>query len=174
MTNSIGMVLVLMPSGFWAGKYEVTRGEYGRVMETKVSESQNEQLPVNRVTWDDANEFCRRLTDKESAKLNGKVYSLPTVKQWDELRAGQKLDELPAGSLKTGTQAPSVVSETSTNKLGLFGVLGNVWEWCLDGEGKDGKLQKGGDQSNSSSYDRFVPAAQPRLNSGFRCVLVPK
>jgi len=173
MTNSIGMVLVLMPSGVWVGKYEVTRGEYSRIMETIVSDAQNERLPVNRVAWDDANEFCRRLTQKEAGKLQGKVYSLPTQKQWEEFRAGQKLEELPSGTLKTPAQEPSVVNETSANKLGLFGVLGNVWEWCLDGGSETARLQKGGEY-NSTNYDRLVNPSRPRLNSGFRCVLIQK
>src|SRR5262249_45297730 len=97
MTNSIGMVLVLMPAGFWVGKYELTWAEYARVMETT---NNDPRMPVNRVTWDDANEFCRRLTGKESATLKGKVYSLPTSKQWEEFRASQTLEDLPSGSLK--------------------------------------------------------------------------
>ena len=173
MTNSIGMTLVLMPSGLWVGKYEVTRGEYGRVMETTVSDNQNERLPANRVAWDDANEFCRRLTEKEAAKLKGKVYSLPTQKQWEEFSAGQKLEELPPGSLKTSLQEPAAVIETSANKLGLYGVLGNVWEWCLDGGSETSRLQKGGEY-NSTNYNRLVAPSKPRPNSGFRCVLVQK
>src|SRR5262249_48327043 len=69
MTNSIGMVLVLLPSGIWVGKYEVTQGEYRRLMWSNPSKSINDRQPVERVTWSAANAFCQKLTEKERAKL---------------------------------------------------------------------------------------------------------
>src|SRR5262249_39796808 len=93
MTNSIGMVLVALPSGIWVGKYEVTQGEYRKVMWSNPSKSVNDRQPVERVTWNAANAFCRKLTEMERAKLPaGKAYSLPTEKQWNEILAGQKLE----------------------------------------------------------------------------------
>jgi len=171
MTNSIGMVLVRMPSGFWVGKYEITWAEYAKIMDT--GGNNDPRMPVNQVSWNDAAEFCRRLTQKEADNLRGKIYSLPTQKQWEEFRAGQKLEDLPPGSLKSSFQTSAYVTDTATNKLGLHGVLGNVWEWCLDGETATGKLQAGG-EVNNTSYNRLVTAGKARPNSGFRCVLIPK
>jgi formylglycine-generating enzyme required for sulfatase activity len=167
MTNTVGMVFVLMPSGLWVQKFEITWAEYARVM---AGSNNDPRMPVNRVSWDDANEFCRRLTERESSTLKGKVYSLPSVKQWEEFRAGQKLEDLPSGSLKKSSQAPSAVTETATNNLGLFGVLGNVWEWTLDDGADNKKLQKGGEYGNTN-YDRSVAHDLARPLSGFRCVL---
>src|SRR5204863_1428725 len=80
-TNSIGMVLVSIPSGFWAGKFEVTQAEYQKVMGANPSKSINERQPVERVGWQEAKDFCRKLTDLERNNLpQGKVYSLPTEK----------------------------------------------------------------------------------------------
>jgi formylglycine-generating enzyme required for sulfatase activity len=134
------------------------------------SPNNDSAMPVNSATWANADQFCRKLTEKESSILKGKIYSLPTVKEWDEFRAGQKLEELQSGKLRSGSQLPLPVTESGTNKLGLFGVLGNVWEWCSDGGSDSAKLQKGGDL-NDPKYDRLVNSGNARRNSGFRCVL---
>jgi formylglycine-generating enzyme required for sulfatase activity len=171
MTNSIGMVLVSMPSGILVGKYEVTQGEYRKVMWSNPSKSLNDRQPVERVTWSAANAFCQKLTEKERAKLPaGSVYSLPTQKQWEEFAAGQKFENLST-QLVTG---PSIVGQSSSaNKLGLFDVLGNVWEWCLDGGTGTDKLLKGG-AFDSTNYDLSMPPDRQMPNCGFRCVLVSK
>jgi formylglycine-generating enzyme required for sulfatase activity len=170
MTNSIGMVLVLLPSGFWVGKYEVTQGEYRRMMWSNPSKSINDRQPVERVTWSAANAFCQKLTEKERAKLPaGSAYSLPTQKQWDEFAGGQKFETL---STQAAT-APAVVGQGSPNKFGLFDVLGNVWEWCLDGGNGTDKLLKGG-AFDSTSFELSMAPDRQMPNCGFRCVLVSK
>jgi formylglycine-generating enzyme required for sulfatase activity len=171
MTNSIGMVLVSMASGIWVGKYEVTQGEYRKVMWFNPSKSINDRQPVERVTWSAANAFCQRLTEKEHSKLPaGSAYSLPTQKQWEEFSAGQKFENL--SNRATGRTAPSLVGESgSPNKFGLFDVLGNVWEWCLDGGTGTDKLLKGG-AFDSTDYELSMPPDRQMANCGFRCVLV--
>jgi formylglycine-generating enzyme required for sulfatase activity len=173
MTNSIGMVLVSMPSGIWVGKYEVTQGEYRRVMWGNPSQSINDRQPVEKVTWNGANAFCRKLTDTERTKLPaGTAYSLPTQTQWQELVAGQKFDDL-SGQTAGRTQPAMVGQSGSPNKFGLFDVLGNVWEWCLDGGTGTDKLLKGG-AFDSTNYDLSMPPDRQMPNCGFRCVLGPK
>jgi formylglycine-generating enzyme required for sulfatase activity len=171
-TNSIGMVFVSIPSGVWVGKYEVTQGEYRKVMWSNPSKSINDRQPVERVTWNGANAFCRKLTEIERSKLPaGSVYSLPTEKQWQEFVASQKFEDLSTQSGSGRTQ-PSVVGQSgSANKFGLFDVLGNVWEWCLDGGTGSDKLLKGG-AFDSTNYDLAMPPDRQMPNCGFRCVLV--
>lgn len=171
MTNSIGMVLVSMPSGIWVGKYEVTQGEYRKVMWSNPSKSINDRQPVERVTWNGANAFCKKLTDMERAKLPaGTTYSLPTEKQWEEFVAGQKFEDLTAQP--AGRDQPSVVGSSGPpNKYGLFDVLGNVWEWSLDGGTGADKLLKGG-AFDGTNYDLAMPPDRQMPNCGFRCVLV--
>ena len=166
------MVLVSMPSGYWVGKYEVTQGEYRRVMWSNPSKSLNDRQPVERVTWGAANAFCQRLTEKERSKLPpGSAYSLPTQKQWEEFAGGQKFEDLSGQSGSARTQ-PSIVGQSgSVNKFGLFDVLGNVWEWCLDGGTGTDKLLKGG-AFDSTSYDLTIAPERQMPNCGFRCVLV--
>jgi formylglycine-generating enzyme required for sulfatase activity len=171
MTNSIGMVFVSMPSGVWVGKYEVTQGEYRRVMWSNPSKSLNDRQPAERVTWNGATAFCKKLTDMERSKLPaGNVYSLPTQKQWEEFAAGQKFEDLSGQS--AGKTQPAVVGQSGgANKFGLFDVLGNVWEWCLDGGTGTDKLLKGG-AFDSTNYDLTMAPDRQMPNCGFRCVLV--
>jgi formylglycine-generating enzyme required for sulfatase activity len=174
MTNSIGMVLVAMPSGIWVGKYEVTQAEYRRVMWSNPSKFVNDRHPVERVTWHAANAFCQKLTEKERPKLPaGKVYSLPTEKQWDEFLGGQKFDDLSGGGV-TGTAEPSVVGQSNpSNSFGLFDVLGNVWEWCLDDATGGQKVIKGG-AFDSAKYNQALAPDVQNSNCGFRCVLTAR
>jgi formylglycine-generating enzyme required for sulfatase activity len=108
----------------------------------------------------------------ERSKLPaGSVYSLPTEKQWQEFVAGQKFENL---SNSTGRTGPLTVGQSSNaNKFGLFDVLGNVWEWCLDGGSGTEKLLKGG-AFDSTNYDLSMPPDRQMPNCGFRCVLVSK
>jgi formylglycine-generating enzyme required for sulfatase activity len=174
MTNSIGMVLVIVPSGLWVGKYEVTQGEYNQVMKSNPSNPKwrSDRQPVEQVTWNDAVEFTRKLNELERSSLPmGKVYSLPTEKQWKEFAADQKFEDLPGGTAIR--KDPSAVGASGPpNRLGLFDVLGNLWEWCLDDAPGDQKLLKGG-AFNSNNYDRTLRSDAKSLSCGFRCVLGP-
>ncbi len=171
LTNSIGMVLVSLPSGIWVGKFEVTQAEYQKVMGSNPSKSVNDRQPVERVGWKEANEFCRKLTELERSELPaGKAYSLPTEKQWKDFLGGQKFEDLPGRGV-TFKGSPALVGQSGpSNKFGLFDVLGNVWEWCLDGGSGDEKLLKGG-AFNSPNYDRTSPPDTQMSSCGFRCVL---
>ena len=112
-TNSIGMKFRLLPSGtfmmgsevgsdnerpqhkvtltrsFELGVYEVTQAEYEEVMEANPSKFKNPQNPVEMVRWDDAVEFCRKLSELPEEKAAGYVYRLPTEAEWEyACRAG--------------------------------------------------------------------------------------
>jgi formylglycine-generating enzyme required for sulfatase activity len=171
ITNSIGMVLVPLPSGIWVGKYEVTQAEYRKVMKSNPSKSVNDRQPVEQVAWNDAKEFCRKLTEMERGKLPAdRVYTLPTEKQWTEFLAGQRFEDLPGGGV-TGKGAPAVVGTSGpANKFGLFDVLGNVWEWCLD-DGPGGKKVLKGGAFNRANFHAVLFPDQQVSNCGFRCVL---
>jgi formylglycine-generating enzyme required for sulfatase activity len=172
MTNTIGMILVRVPSGLWVGKFEVTQAEYNQVMKVNPSSPKwlNDRQPVQQVTWNDAVEFTRKLTELEGNRLPaGKAYSLPTEQQWKEFAAGQKFEELPNGTPLR--KEPALVGQSGpSNKLGLFDVLGNLWEWCLDDQPGDQKLLKGG-AFNSNNYDRALRPDAKSVSCGFRCVL---
>ena len=185
-TNTISMIMVGMPGGYWVGKYEVTQKEYQAVSGNNPSRFKAERNPVERVSWHDAMAFCKTLTEKERAAgtlPKGFVYSLPTEKQWDEFVGDAKLDDAvyarfgksnePLGPIPVGSRKP--------NQFGVHDVRGNVWEWCLNDymANSPWKVLRGGAWSISDPDNMGIGV---RLNvepetayefNGFRCVLTP-
>src|SRR5205085_7298479 len=69
---------------FYMGKYEVTQAQWRAVMGTNPSSSKGDYLPLESVSWDDAQEFCRKLS-----QMTGHEYRLPTEAEWEyAARAG--------------------------------------------------------------------------------------
>ena len=128
-------------SPFWLAKTEVTQAQWEAVMGSNPSEFKGGQLPVERVSWDDAMEFCRKLTERErqAGRLpTGTIYTLPTEAQWEyACRAGTTGDyagevDAMAWYDKNSGAATHAVGTKQANAWGLHDMHGNVWEWCLD------------------------------------------
>ncbi|MCP4886397.1 MAG: SUMF1/EgtB/PvdO family nonheme iron enzyme [Planctomycetaceae bacterium] len=165
VTNSIGMKLRVVPPGTFTmgegndahevtlttpllfGVYEVTQSEYQQVMGSNPSRVKWLRNPVEMVTWDDANEFCRRLSLLAREKRAGRVYRLPTEAEWEfAFRAGTTTtysfganDSLLSRYAwyrenAGGTTHP--VGSKLANPFGLYDMHGNVWEWCNDWYGR--------------------------------------
>ncbi|HXA80247.1 MAG TPA: formylglycine-generating enzyme family protein, partial [Opitutaceae bacterium] len=99
--------------------------------------------PVEKVSWNDAMEFCRRVTASEKAAghvLPGYEYTLPTEAEWEyACRAGTTGDYAGDGNLDHmgwydgNSQAKThEVANKQPNVWGLYDMNGNVWEWCYD------------------------------------------
>ena len=74
---------------FKIGVHEVTQAQYEQVMGVNPSHFKGADNPVEKVSWDDAVEFCRRLSDLPAEKAAGHVYRLPTEAEWEyACRAG--------------------------------------------------------------------------------------
>ena len=75
---------VTITKGFYLGKYEVSQKEWRTVMGNNHSLFKGENLPVERVPWNDCQEFVRKLNEKEK-----RMYRLPTEAEWEyACRAG--------------------------------------------------------------------------------------
>jgi formylglycine-generating enzyme required for sulfatase activity len=114
--------------------------------------------PVDNLTWDEAREFCERLTGKDTKKPVGWRYRLPTEAEWEYACRGgaPSYQVFHYGNALSSTQAnfdgdyPYGESDKGAylkrtcragsfrpNGFGLFDMHGNVWEWCLDYHGTD-------------------------------------
>jgi formylglycine-generating enzyme required for sulfatase activity len=141
---------------FYMGQNPVTQAEYEQVMgrnpswftavgrgKDKVAGLDTNAFPVEQVSWEAANEFCRRLSEKE-----GKRYRLPTEAQWEyACRAGStttyccgdigsELGEY-AWYCDNSGDTTHPVGQKKPNAWGLYDMHGNVFQWCSDWFGPD-------------------------------------
>ena len=125
-------------SSFSIGRYEVTQEEWQAVMGNNPSEFKGAKRPVENVSWNDCQEFIRKLN-----ALTGKQFRLPTEAEWEyAARGGNKSRGYRyAGSNDIGSVAwyydnnnrqTHPVGQKNPNELGLYDMAGNVWEWCSD------------------------------------------
>ena len=160
-TNSIGMEFKLIPAGkftmgqgdeshevtltepFLMGVHEVTQAQYKQVMGSNPSGFKGANNPVDTVSWEDAVEFCRKLSRHPAEMASGHVYRLPAEAEWAyACRAGTTTkysfgdDESELGnyawSLENAGDKTHPVGGRKPNSWGLHDMHGNVWEWCRD------------------------------------------
>ncbi|MHC5057024.1 MAG: formylglycine-generating enzyme family protein [Planctomycetota bacterium] len=138
--------LVRITKPFHMSRHEVTQSQYERVMDANPSHFKGADLPVEQVSWDDAAEFCRRLSQR-----TGRTVRLPTEAEWEyACRAGTTTPFHYGGSLcseqanfngdnpyggapkgvRRGTTMP--VGSFEPNAWGLYDMHGNLKEWCFD------------------------------------------
>ena len=189
---------------FYLGKTEVTQKQWVDIIGHNPSKFKSGDRPVERVSWNSVQDFIKKLN-----KATGMNYRLPTEAEWEyaarsgggrEKWAGtdkeSELDEYAwyySNSARDGTHA---VAGKEPNGLGLYDMMGNVWEWCSDlydrdyyenspaknpegpSDGSTRILRGGGWKSKPEhlrTVDRndFVPTSKKFANIGFRLARSP-
>jgi len=130
---------------FYLGMYEVTQAQYEQVMGNNPSyhKASGSEAPVDRATWEEADEFCWELSDLPEEIKMGRRYRLPTEAEWAyAARAGSTGtycygdDESLLGDYAWWDENAGAkthpVGQKKPNAWGLYDVLGNVREWCAD------------------------------------------
>ncbi len=145
--------LVKITKPFYLGVYEVTQQQYKQVMrrdpfefsptglsEKKVQGIDTSRFPAESVTWKDAAEFCRKLSELPEERSAGRSYRLPTEAEWEYACRGGTSTIYHCGDEITQQQArfehpsriPATVGSYPPNPLGLHDMHGNVSEWVMD------------------------------------------
>ena len=125
-------------SSFSIGETEVTQELWQAVMGTNPSSFKGPRRPVETVSWDDCQDFIRRLN-----QLTGRNFRLPTEAEWEyAARGGRKSNgyQYAGGSsvadvawyTDNSSSATHDVATKRANELGLYDMSGNVYEWCQD------------------------------------------
>jgi formylglycine-generating enzyme required for sulfatase activity len=171
-----------------------------------ISDSDLNQFPVECVSWDDAQEFIKKLNEKERGK--GWSYRLPTSAEWEyACRGGATSEEecsfhfyfdkptndlsseqanfngdSPFGKAPKGKYEgrPTRVGAYTANKLGVYDMHGNVYQWCVDafGEKTSERVCRGGSWGSRGSdctagRSPGLPRSGRHDNFGFRLARVP-
>jgi formylglycine-generating enzyme required for sulfatase activity len=128
----------MLTQPFYLGRYEVTQQQYEQIMEVSFSRIHGRDLPVDQVTWDEAQEFCKKASEKA-----GLAVRLPTEAQWEHgCRAGTKTTYYTGDTKRDLDRAgwyylnseskPHPVGQKTPNVWGVYDMHGNVAEWCSD------------------------------------------
>ena len=146
---------------FALGKYEVTQEQWYATLGTTPSSFKGRSLPVESISWEDAQAFVKALSSK-----TGKTYRLPSESEWEySARAGSQTRfsfgddvsklELHGWYSKNASNAPETVGLKLPNQFGLYDMYGNIGEWvsdCYVGSYKDAPNDGGAVQNGSCAF----------------------
>ena len=184
--------VVTLPNGASIGKFPITQQQWEWValnlepinlsLAKSPSEVWNPDNPVTDVSWDEAVEFCNRLTNHF-----GQVVRLPSEVEWEYACRAGTTTPFHFGETITTSLAnfspdewgigPTEVGSFSPNEFGLYDMHGNVWEWTGDHSPDGRKILKGGSWATPPEGCTWgarglLPPGRRSHSAGFRVVVV--
>ena len=153
---------VTLTNDYYIGKYEVTQALWKAVMGSNPSWFKGDNLPVEKVSWDDCQEFISKLN-----RITGKTFRLPTEAEWEyAARGGNKsrgyqysgsnnLLDVAWFMDNSGSQTHAGGTKQA-NELGIYDMSGNVWEWCQDWFGENNSSSQVNPTGANSGSDRVI------------------
>jgi len=185
---------------FYLGEFEVTQEQWDKFMPKNFSKFTGQSRPVERVSWNDAKSFIKKLNVFE----NTNKYRLPSEAEWEYAARGRTTTQFYWGEdinnsyvwyFGTSNYRTQPVGLKKPNPFGLHDILGNVWEWVEDWFASDYytkspvqnptgpttgrfKVKRGGSQANLVSHIkshtryRAQPDKRHHIN-GFRIAFTP-
>jgi len=163
-------------SDYYIGKYEVTQKQWKVIMGNNPSHSKWDDFPVEKVSWNDVQEFLRKLNQR-----TGKHYRLPTEAEWEYAARGgnQSLGYQYSGSNNINEVAwywensyaqTHPVGQKAPNELSIYNMSGNVLEWCKDWYSKEYyKNSPGTNPQGPSLGTHRVPRGGSWCNDAVSC-----
>lgn len=154
-------------SDYYIGQTEVTQALWLAVMSNNPSNWKGDNLPVERVSWDNCQTFIEKLNAK-----TGRTFRLPTEAEWEFASRGGNnsrgykysgsnyIDDVAWYTNNSSNRKTHAVATKQANELGIYDMSGNVWEWCSDWY--DSNYYKNSDSNNPrGAYTGFS-----RVNRG--------
>ena len=167
---------VTLINDYYMGKYEVTQALWEAVMGSNPSYFKGDNLPVEKVSWNDCQKFISKLNS-----LTGRMFRLPTEAEWEYAARGGKesrgyqysgssnISDVAWYDENSGSKTHPVGTKQA-NELGIYDMTGNVWEWCSDwyssyssssqtnptgSDSGSARVSRGGGWFNDASYCRL-------------------
>lgn len=185
--SSINFNLTMLPSGLYICKYEVTQVQWQQIMGYNPSEHVGANNPVDTISWNEVQEFIRRLNSIEQVKENGLTFRLPTLSEWQyacgagsagdyglvENNLEGAFNDMAWHRYNSGKRTHPVGTK-KPNAWGLYDMHGNLWEMTYS-PGDEKITTAGGCWGNSYYFCRISSVAQntkdqKNSSTGFRLV----
>jgi formylglycine-generating enzyme required for sulfatase activity len=176
--------VVFIPRHYYISKYEITQKQYYLVTGKATKHRASDSLPIDGLSFEAAMEFCSKL---------GHGYRLPTEHEWEYAARGcgertgadsydyyiysgsNNIDDV-AWYVENSEGRVHPIGLKKANEYGLYDMSGNVFEWCIVGNGKDktkGVLRGGNYASIARDCRTTVVVRTNEIKGGFRIVYDP-